>query len=710
VTRNISPISNQTEMDELAALYGTATCMGKSIQAQEQRINRFLSEILDIPGHGDGGSYQHGRHQLNALMANESAMQYALTGKLEYANLAVTLLSRYADIYLKLGFQVQKNSNPPGRIFHQVLSEQLWIVNLAQAYGLIRATISGEQREHIENRLFHPAVELFTVIAKHHFDFIHNHGLWASTAVGLTGIVVNEQHYVDLAINGQFGDRETAGYLAQLSNLFAPSGYYVEGPYYHRFAIQPLLVFAEALHHHRPELNIYEYRTRLIEKVTIALISTTYPDGRLPALNDASRGMDVLNPGLLIATAVCQGRYEGSQALVALGKQQGTVWVQPVAIALANSIDKLTDTSMPMMPSIELCEGPKGDKGAQGFLRMRSATGDVSQLIMNYGQHGLDHGHFDTLGITWFNKGDEVLREYGYARWVNVEIKYGGRYLKENNSWAKRTIAHNTVVIDGKSQNDFKREQADAVHGLGHFFKGDGNWQAMSAFANEHYAGVNMQRTVLLITLEDCELPVMVDLYRLSSQNEHIYDYPVHYKGQICQSTVQYKSNLAMRKPLGNSEGFQHLFLSAQAKLRCGARITWLQDNRFNSWHTAENNGELLFTELGANDPDFNLRHETAFIVRTKACDHLFASVFETHGSFDEGTEVSVNNHGMIREIKIIGNNDTGSVVEVVYSDKSLLVMVANQKGITLETETTVHFKGYDYSWKGAVAIQHQQA
>ena len=82
---------------------------------------------------------------------------------------------------------------------------------------------------------------------------------------------------------------------------------------------------------------------------------------------------------------------------------------------------------------------------------------------MNYGQHGMGHGHFDTLGVTFFNRGEEVLREYGFARWLNVETKFGGRYLPENNSWAQQTVAHNCVTVDGQTQSGADHDRADAV-------------------------------------------------------------------------------------------------------------------------------------------------------------------------------------------------------------------------------------------------------
>jgi hypothetical protein len=103
---------------------------------------------------------------------------------------------------------------------------------------------------------------------------------------------------------------------------------------------------------------------------------------------------------------------------------------------------------LPCLPSIELNEGPNGDRGAQGFIRSQNADGDITQLVMGYGQHGMGHGHFDALGLTYFNNNQEVLCEYGFGRWVNVEHKFGGRYLDENKSYSRQTIAHNLVAVD----------------------------------------------------------------------------------------------------------------------------------------------------------------------------------------------------------------------------------------------------------------------
>ncbi|MBJ3914269.1 heparinase II/III family protein, partial [Salmonella enterica subsp. enterica serovar Agona] len=160
-----------------------------------------------------------------------------------------------------------------------------------------------------------------------------------------------------------------------------------------------------------------------------------------------------------------------------MAKIQNAVWMHPCGLELSQAYDKAIadrEIGIPFWPSVELNEGPTGKNGAQGFIRMQDKTGDVSQLVMNYGQHGMGHGNFDTLGITFFNRGQEVLREYGFCRWVNVEPKFGGRYVDENKSYARQTIAHNAVTIDEQCQNGFDVDRADSVHGLPHFFKVEG--------------------------------------------------------------------------------------------------------------------------------------------------------------------------------------------------------------------------------------------
>lgn len=693
-------------MAALRQQWGQPGLMGRSIAALQSFLAPYLDQTCDIPGHGEAGSYAHNQHQLNYRVCETAGTLFQITGEQRYAACASNLLSRYADCYLQLGFQKAKNTNPAGRIFHQILNENMWLLSMSIGYGCIKETLTPTQREHIETQLLRPAVVMMTELYAHDFATIHNHGLWGVAAVGTCGLVIGDDHYVNMSIEGLAGDCTSGGYLAEISLLFAPSGYYIEGPYYHRFAMRALLTFAEALHTHRPELDIYNFKNQAIRTTIRALVSTAYPNGRLPALNDSSQTMGIHDDGLLIAAAVYNARYGDEPAIHALARQQDKVWVHPAALGLAASADALQSDAPPFWPSVELNEGPQGDKGAQGFLRAKAVDGDITQVCMNYGQHGMDHGHFDTLGITLFNRGDEVLREYGFARWLNVEPKFGGRYLPENKTWARHTLAHNTVVVDQQSQNNGDRKRADGVHGLTHFFVGDGPVQAMSAFANDHYAGIGMQRSVFLVAHQALEMPVLIDLFRLRSETEHNYDYTVQYSGQLCEITAPVESNQTQWSALGTDNGYQHLMGTASSRITQPSRLTWLQGRRFNSWLTAATDAELLFTQLGGSDANFNLRRETTLILRQRGGNHLFASAFETHGLFDEPTERCHGARGVLTEIRVIGHNDQASVVVLEGEGVHLTLMVNNLPGVNSHTLNEVSFNGKTYQWTGFFACQ----
>ena len=71
----------------------------------------------------------------------------------------------------------------------------------------------------------------------------------------------------------------------------------------------------------------------------------------------------------------------------------------------------------------------------------------------------------------------------------------------------------------------------------------------------------------------------------------------------------------------------------------------------------------MIFARTGANDPDFNLKSEPAFILRQSGQNHVFASVLETHGYFNESIEASVGARGLVKSVSVVGHNSVGTVV-----------------------------------------------
>ncbi|MBT0000970.1 heparinase II/III domain-containing protein [Vibrio alginolyticus] len=704
----------EAEVELLRKEVGKPSLMGKSIEANRKELEAFMRLPLDVPGHGEAGGYEHNRHKQNYTYMNLAGRLFLITQEEKYAQFVKDLLAIYAEKYLTFDFHVQKNTNPTGRLFHQILNEHCWLMFTSLAYSCVASVMTEEERTAVVERIFEPMLDMFTVKYAHDFDRIHNHGIWAVAAVGICGLAIGKPEYLEMSVYGQDRD-DTGGFLAQISQLFAPSGYYMEGPYYHRYAIRPTCVFAEVVHRHMPEVDIYNYKDKVIGNTVQAMLATAYPNGEFPALNDASRTMSITDMGVQVAVSVYSKHYGMDDNILGMAKIQNAVWMHPCGLELSQAYDKAIadrEIGLPFWPSVELNEGPTGNNGAQGFIRMQDKTGDVSQLVMNYGQHGMGHGNFDTLGITFFNRGQEVLREYGFCRWVNVEPKFGGRYLDENKSYARQTIAHNAVTIDEQCQNGFDVDRADSVHGLPHFFKVEGTEiNGMSAFANDHYPNTDMQRSVFMLNLDELEAPLLLDLYRIEGEGGHQYDYSHQYDGQIVRTNFDYQT-FGELSTLGDDFGYQHLWKVASGKVQDTALVSWLQNNTYYTWlgtsSSAKQNGdnEVIFTRTGANDPSFNLRSEPAFILRSKGESTLFASVLETHGYFNEEFEQSVNARGQVKDIRVVGYNAVGSIVEITTEKSLVTVMISNVLGADDQTPHQVEMNGKTYSWNGFYSLE----
>ncbi len=675
--------------------------MESSYSDLKKATDLAIATEIEVPLPGEAGGYAHERHKQNYRDMKNAGYMFTFTGDTAYAYFVKTVLDKYAELYPTLGPHPLSHNQKPGRLFHQVLNESVWLLNTAQGYDCIYDWLTSADRQKYEDNIFNPMVELFSVEYAEAFDQIHNHGMWASASVGMIGLAMGNDDYVNRAIFGT-QNNGTGGFLAQVEHLFSPDGYYMEGAYYVRYAIRPLLFFAEALERNRPYVKIYEFKDQIIKKAFYSMVQMTNPNGEFFPINDASVSMNILAPGVLYGTSVILDRYGFDINLLGLAKIQGRVYPNGSGLKLAMAYAQELEVKEPSWSSIEFVDGDDGTHGGFGILRSGEGK-DQTVLAMKYGGHGLGHGHFDKLHFMFYDGSEDVVPDYGYARWVNIETKYGGRYLPENDSYAKQTIAHNTLVVDGNSQNRGNRKVADKVHANRHFFDGsDPDVQVMSATSDDHYDGINMQRTMFMINDHRLDYPVVVDIYRVTSDKQHKYDMPIHFKGNIMNTNFEYVGDSRMQKPLGPSSGYEHIWKTATASVTSDAMITWLDGHRYYSYITdVPSRSEILFGMTGANDPNFNLRNEPVFISRSSGKDMVFASVLEPHGYYSLAEESSVSVHPTIQELRVVGHSDEASIVEVVGDRDLHWTIMINNAAADAEAEHTVEFSGETYSWKG---------
>ena len=644
----LTPADVQLIRSELDPVSG----FGQSLAATKARVDRYFESTPDVPVPVDpGGGYTHEKHKENGVAIHDAGILYQLTGDAGYAAHARDLLLAYAELYPALGRHPVKQSRTPGRLFWQSLNESVWLVYAIQGYDAIIDTLSGEQRARIESGILRPLADFLSVESPEVFDQIHNHGTWAVAAVGMTGYVIGDQGYVRKALYGLKEDGQ-AGFVKQLDLLFSPDGYYAEGPYYQRYALMPFLLFARSIQTNDPGFGIFEYRDEVLLKAVYACVDLSYGNLFFP-VNDAikDKGLDTveLRYGIAIAYALT-----GDPTLLSIAKIQKPYVLTGDGFHLAESVD--AGFSEPYVyRSLVFRDGPAGDEGALVVLRNGDEP-DQQAVVFKATSQGMGHGHFDKLNWLFYDNGREIVTDYGAARFLNVVIKNGGVYLPENTSWAKQTVAHNTLVVDERSHFDGDWNVGQQSHPRPLLFESNENIRITAAEMHDAYSDVAFSRTIALLNGVVPDRAIVVDVLNVGSRNSHQYDLPLHFNGQIMVVSPALADHGDVMRLLGTANGYQHLWSRASTFIdgKEMFSITWLTADRFYTFRTLAQDGlELILAELGANDPNFNLRREQALILRANDVSaHTFVSVLEPHGEYNGPAELTTQSNSSIRSLR----------------------------------------------------------
>lgn len=679
----------------------------KSLNEARLKINAALNEDIIVPIPKDaGGGYTHEKHKKNYNEMFVSGALYQLTGEKKYLIFLKSMLDKYAELYPTLGTHPQGKKQIPGRLFWQSLNETVWLLHTIQAYDCIYDDLSEEDRENYESNIFNPMAKFFMDDCRHSFDLIHNHGTWIVAAVGMTGFVLGNDDYVNKSIYG-YNEKGESGFLAQLKKLFSPDGYYTEGGYYARYALWPFFIFAESIKNNLPELNIYEFRNRILKKAFNSALQVTYTNGEFIPINDALKEKTWLTSELVFASNFTYSNYENDKSLLNLVKLHDRVSLNGAGFKVAIDLEETANIPEFKWHSVKFTDGPNGNQGGVTILR-NGKSSDQSALLLKYGSHGLSHGHFDKLNILYYDQGREILQDYGAARFLNIEQKDGGRYLPENETFAKQTIAHNTVVINEQSQYKGKRSLSEANHSEKYAVNFDNvNFQYASAKENNAYKDVQLHRTVCLLNDENFTKPIVIDILNIISDEEHQYDLPYYYKGHFLSTNIDYKPFITKRSLLGEKNGYQHIWKEAHGKANGLTKITWLNGERFYTLLTnTDGDSEVFFTRIGGSDPNFNLRNEPGVVVRRRGESHCFASVLEPHGSFDPILEKTEGSEGIIKEIKVLRSDDEYTIAQILGKKNDAWSILICNNNAQKDKKHELSINNIKYSWIGPIAVR----
>lgn len=721
-----SLILTKTGIDNVKAGLGNAPKFDESLANTIALADNEIAKGFDVPvPKGLAGGYSHGVHKQNFFMLEKAGNLFQITGDEKYAIYIRDMFLEYAKLFPTYGRHPATRSYAPGKFFWQSLNDANWLVYTSQAYDCIYDWLDTETRNKLNKELFRPMADFLSTETPQFFNRIHNHSTWGNAAVGMIGLVMDDDELVQRALYGldtaeiaafirdndggsiRMPDQDDAGFLAQIDHSFSPDGYYTEGPYYQRYAIYPFLIFAQALHNRKPELKIFEYRDGVLIKGVYSLLEQTNKDGEFFPINDAMKGMSVLSRELITAVSLAYQFGGEDKALLPYVALQDRVPLNETGMTAALALKNFTDFNAIERNSIEIADGANGDEGALGILRNTKDGNEVS-VIMKYTKQGMGHGHFDKLSFFTYLNGEELYQDYGSARWVNIEQKDGGRYLKENRSWAKQTIAHNTVTINKTSQYEANTQEADKHHSDPYLFIADSkDLQVMSAKENNAYEGVAMQRSMALINLEELDFPLLLDIYRIDAKERNLYDLPFYFQGHVMSTNFEYSHERNL-SPMGNKFGYQHIWKEASGKTdKPIAQMSWFNGSKFFTISSAtEKSDSLLFVRLGANDSEYHLRRDGAYVIRRlETASTTFANVLEIHGSYSPITEIGKNTYSSVQEIKVVRSDDQYSVVKVELKDTHSYIFVVCNNNSDKNTEHKLVIDQQEITWTGPIHL-----
>jgi hypothetical protein len=657
---------------------GSASVFKQSFLETKKEVDAFVGKEVDVPFPIDpAGGYTHDKHKSNYTLMFNAGLLYNITGESKYALVVKNMLLKYALLNPTLKKHPQATSPFAGHLFWQALNDANWMVYAGLAYDLVYNFLSAEERNKIEIGAFKPEVDYLTKDLKDWYDRLHNHSVWASAGIGIIGLASNNKDYVDMALYGSDKSGKV-GFIAQMDNLFSPDGYYTEGPYYVRYAILPYMLFANAIDKANPEMKIFEHRNSILQKALITCLQQTNSNGSFFPLNDALKEKDFTSNELVTAIDIARSKYGKDNGLLTVAKKQNRVSLDKGGLLISNELmTSKIDTYFPYK-TIESKDGVLGDEG--GISILRNGKGEaLTSLVYKYASQGLGHGHFDRLSMNVFDQGNEVLQDYGSARFIGIEQKYGGRYLPENTKYAAQTIAHNTIVQDEISHFNGDTDLGQKYHANKLFSDyNNPNVQVVAAIEENAYKGTTLKRTLFLLDSIDGR-KYIIDLFKVNAAGKHQFDLPFHYNGQVISTNFKYITPTTL-ETFGKHDGYEFMWKEGEAiKINGLAQFTYLNKEKFYTISTlTTDTTNIYFTRIGANDPNFNLRPETSIVFRKTKQSPIFLSVLEIHGSYDTRNEFSYDTYSKVKEIIVLQQDDKTTVFKIVLNNTSLLFAIAN--------------------------------
>ncbi|MBS1476700.1 MAG: heparinase II/III family protein [Acholeplasmatales bacterium] len=441
------------------------------------------------------------------LTAWKAAALYAYDKNPNYLDILMEIIGFYAKNYTKFVIHNKERDRflniddmkwGCGRIMPQGLNESIITIRMIQALEIVKSDLPKSFLDEIYHSMFR---EIFKLL-KPQVNQIHNIRCWNNSAIAVMGFFFNDKEMIDFVFNGEYN------IIRQIKEGVTKDGFWYEGSIHYNFftleGITPTLLFA----------SIYNYdfdpeAKAIVRNMFVSAYNYAFTNLYLPNPNDGWPSINLKTYSYIysVAAKVFSSDKEIVNILKIIlnNKYPRTTLPLSKPYYINNEIafeQLLLNTDMDIH-NYSIIPQKTLNFSMSSFGMIRNENMNV---FVKYGLNGPSHAHPDIINIEVMYKDGMISRDISNAGYISLLC----------NEWHRRSLAHNTVIMNGldiTSRSTGKTLKYSKEHII---------CEALNV-----YDGVDEIREIKLLKNG------FSDIVQIKSANDGVFDYVFHLENDI---------------------------------------------------------------------------------------------------------------------------------------------------------------------------------
>lgn len=441
------------------------------------------------------------------LTAWKAAALYAYDKNPHYLDILMEIIGFYAKNYTKFVIHNKERDRflniddmkwGCGRIMPQGLNESIITIRMIQALEIVKNDLPKSFLDEIYHSMFK---EIFKLL-KPQVNQIHNIRCWNNSAIAVMGFFFNDKEMIDFVFNGEYN------IIRQIKEGVTKDGFWYEGSIHYNFftleGITPALLFS----------SIYNYdfdldAKNIIRNMFISAYNYAFTNLYLPNPNDGWPSINLKTYSYIysVAAKVFNSDKEIVNILKIIlnNKYPRTTLPLSKPYYINNEIafeQLLLNTDMDIH-NYSIIPQKTLNFSMSSFGMIRNENMNV---FVKYGLNGPSHAHPDIINIEVMYKDGMISRDISNAGYISLLC----------NEWHRRSLAHNTVIMNGldiTSRSPGKTLKYSKDHII---------CEALNV-----YDGVDEIREIKLLKNG------FSDIVQIKSANDGVFDYVFHLENDV---------------------------------------------------------------------------------------------------------------------------------------------------------------------------------